>query len=150
MLCILCLSENKLEIVRLVVSTVVWGWGDYQRHFPPPQKKVLPASLCINNEYGVRTFSCNSVIHPQNCTWLRSFRHTSEFHTSVLRLLRCYVMLCYVMLLYVFYVVLCSPLFISLRSCHSFCCVSAVYVPQTHRYSSPHNSPSKPRQEVKL
>ena len=41
-------------------------------------------------------FSCNSVIHPQNCTWLRSFRHTSEFHTSVLRLLRCYVMLCYV------------------------------------------------------
>ena len=67
------------------------------------------------------------------CTWLPSFRHTSEFHTAVLRLLRCYVilcyvMLCYVMLLYVFYVALCSPLFFSFCFCHS-CCVSTVYIP---------------------
>ena len=117
MLCILSFSEHKLEIVRHVVSTVVcsgvWCWGDYQRHSPhspPPQKKkkILPASLCISNEYGVRRFYCNSVIRPQNCTWLHSVRHTSERHTSVLRLTRCYVML-----LYVFYVVLCSALSIS-------------------------------------
>ena len=63
MLCILCLSENKLEIVRLVVSTVVcsgvWCWGVYQCHFPPSPPKVLLASLCITNEDGVRTLSSN-------------------------------------------------------------------------------------------